>query len=239
MSSPDQVSYGRAARLRVAMGALAVELSETASSLVGTYNDDPRLGALAGHAASVVRDARELLRFAVAYERQRGTSWEALAGWPDLDGAEGAYGGAVRQLDHMLTECWLLGDDTRFPGAPDGVADTAETAGRLDRWVSDRMNHGSLAPDDADHLFPVSGHLDPLDTAEHSSFLAAAEVLIAERGRRYGPDDPSVRRMELGLARRRVELYERMFADGAAWKGAGESPAGRQRAPERCTVPAG
>ena len=44
------------------------------SSLVATHNDDSRPGALAGDAASLVRDARELLNFAVAYERQRGTS---------------------------------------------------------------------------------------------------------------------------------------------------------------------
>ncbi len=67
-------------------------------------------------------------------------------------------------------------------------------------------DYGSLAPDNPDRLFPVSGHLKPLDTAKHSSSLTAAADLIAERRGQYGPDDPSVRALELGLARRRVEL---------------------------------
>jgi hypothetical protein len=62
------------------------------------------------------------------------------------------------------------------------------------------------APDDPDRLFPVSGRLNPLDTAEHSSSVTSAAGLIADRRRQYGPYDPSVRCLELGLARREVEL---------------------------------
>lgn len=233
MSSPDQVTYGRAARLRVAMAALAAEVAETASGLVATYGDgDARPGALAGDAASLVADARELLSYAIAYERHRGTSWEALAEWPGLNryqALDDRYGDTVKRLNDMLTECWLLGDDPQFPGAPEGAADTARAASRLDRWVTVRVaDYDPLtrkAPDDPDRLFPVSGRLKPLDTAEHSSSLTVAADLVAERRRRYGPDDPSVRCLELGLARREVELYEHKLADELAGKAAAATAA--------------
>jgi len=240
MSSPDEVTYGRGARLRVAMAALAAEISGTAREMVATYRDGgTRPGERAGEAASLVADARQLLSFAIAYERHRGTSWEEVAGWLSPIGlnsppaALAEYGDTVKRLDDMLTECWLLGDDPKFPGAPEGTADTARAAGRLDGWVAGRLtDHEQLAhkaPDDPDRLFPVSGRLEPLDTAEHSSSLTAAAGLIAERRRQYGPDDPSARYLELGLARRGVELYEHMLADELAGKGTG-TPADQLRA---------
>jgi hypothetical protein len=209
------------------MAALAAELAETASSLVATYDDDARPGALAGDAASLVRDARDLLNFAVAYERQRGTSWQALSKWPDLNGdpsAEDLYADTVRQINEMLTEGWLLGDAPDFPGAPEGTADAAAAASRLDRWVADRMP-GDGPPGAPYCLFPVSAGLEEMDTAERSSFLAAAESVIAGRRSKYGPNDASVRPLELGIARRRVELYEHMLADEIAGKPVGASPA--------------
>lgn len=233
MSSPDEVTYGAAARLRVAMAALASVVSETAGDMVATYRDGRmRPGELAAYAESVVRDGRELLGFAVAFERRRGSSWEAIAGWLGLDSghaAEDAYGGAVRRLDDMLTEWWLLGDDPDFAGAPEGAADTAGAAARLDRWVTDRTaDHGALGdegPGDHARLFPVSGSLEPLDTAERAAFTAAAEELIARRREQCGPDECSVRELELGLARRQVELYEHLLADELEGEGTGDSPA--------------
>lgn len=229
MSSPDEVTYGHTARLRVAMAALAAEISETARDIVATYRDgDVRPGLRAGEAAGLVADARELLSFAIAYERHRGTSWEVVAGWlgpVGLNSPESALAGyedTVKRLNDMLTECWLLGDDPKFAGAPEGAADTARAAGRLDGWVADHLtDHEQLAhkaPDDPDRLFPVSGSLKPLDTAEHSSSLTAAAGLIAECRRQHGPDDLSARYLELGLARRTVELYEHMLADALAGK---------------------
>jgi hypothetical protein len=187
-------------------------------------------GALAGDADSLVADARQLLSYAIAYERHRGTSWEALAEWPALNSHQAVddrYGDTVKQLNDMLTECWLLGDDPRFPGAQRAPPTLPGQLAVFDRWVTDRLaDYDPLAhkaPDDPDRLFPVSGRLNPLDTAEHSSSLTAAADLIAERRRQYGPDDASVRDLELGLARRRVELYERMLADELAGKPVGTS----------------
>jgi hypothetical protein len=117
-------------------------------------------------------------------------------------------------------ECWLLGDDPEFPGAPEGAADTARAAMAVDEWVADHLaDHGPLAhkaPGDPDRRFPVSGHLDPLDTAEHSSSVTSGAEMLAERRRLHGPYDPSVRSLELGFARREVELYERMLVDELA-----------------------
>lgn len=192
--------------------------------MVPTYADDPGHGGeLASAAASLAADARELLRLAVAYERRRGTSWDALGAALGLNSRQAVhdrYGEVVKQLDDVLTESWLLGGDPRFAGAPEGLTDTAEAASRLDRWVADHVaGHGPLArkpADDPDRVRPVSGHLEPLDAWEHSALVTAAAALIAERSGQYGPADVSVRHLERGLARRKVELYERLLADDLA-----------------------
>ena len=222
MRDENRISYGRAARLRVVLAELAADISDYSSGIVSTYADgDARGGEYAEMANRVAGNARELLTLAVAYERQRGTSWEVIGETlgTTRQSAHERYAAAVKQLDEALTESWLLGDDPRFPGLPAGASDPADTAGLLDRWVishlaeTDALAHKPA--DDPDRVHPVSGHLKPLDTLEHSSLAMSGAELISERFKRDGLDDPKARLLEHGLARRKVELYERMIADQA------------------------
>jgi hypothetical protein len=74
------------------------------------------------------------------------------------------------------------------------------------------------AADDPDRTHPASAGLKPLNTVQHSSLVLAGDELISRR-RKNG--DPEVRELERGLARRKIELYERMLADDAAGKRTG------------------
>ena len=238
MTTSDQISYGRAARLRAAVAELASELADSAAGMVTTYADGyARGGDLAEQAHRIAADARELVRVAVACERTRGTSWEALAEPLGLDSRQAAhdrYSDTVKQLDEAITACWLLGDDPRTIGLPAGACDTAETARLLDRWVLERL--GATDPlshrgaDDPARTHPVTSGLKPMDTLEHSSLVIAAARLVSEHyGDTADMDDPEAwaghlamtKSLELGLARRKIELYERMLADEAAGKPTG------------------
>jgi hypothetical protein len=225
MSNPDQITYGRSARLRAAVAKAAAEISDSAASLVTTYADGDTLpGELAGQARQLTVDARELERLAVACERAAGASWDTLAGSLGLNSRQAAhdrYGTVARQLEESITESWLLGDPSwlgTFPGLPGAAVRTAGTAALLDRWVLDRLP-GQLAQQSLNSPeHPVSAGLRPMDTSEHAALVTAAAALIAAAqaeaaGWQSPPQLERVRQLELGLARRKVELYERMLAD--------------------------
>jgi hypothetical protein len=116
-------------------------------------------GALAQLAARVAADARQLAILAVACERSRGASWEAITGALGLgDGAQAArdlYLPALAKLDQVALEGWILGDDPQFTGIPGRVGGTAAAAQYLDSWVTGRQ----ATADGPDRLFSVSGHL--------------------------------------------------------------------------------
>jgi hypothetical protein len=229
MGGEEQLEYGPAARLRVTLAALLAGISDCARDGVPAYPDrDADPGALAQMAARIEADARQLMILAVACERSRGASWEAIAGALGLgvDGqaARDLYLPALTELDQAVVESWILGDAPRFAGIPRDVSGTAAAARHLDAWVSGRRPGGELdaeAAADPDRLFPVSGHLTPLSLVEQSDLLAASGALISGRHWHGGPDDCHVRRLELGYARRSVELYERMLAERPADSGPG------------------
>lgn len=224
MSGEDQLEYGTAALRRIALAAQLAAISDYAGDAVPTYPDrDAAPGDLARLAARLTADAGQLTALAIGCERSRGTSWDAIAEALGLSGGQAArdlYQGPLAQLDQAILEGWILGADGPPPGGiPPGAVGTAHVARELDDWVSRRQAAaGRPAPGDADpdHLFPVSGQLAPVSPAGHADLLAAAGALINERQLRSGPDDPHVRRLELGLARRAVRLYERMAAQPPA-----------------------
>ena len=222
MGGEEQLDYGPAVRLRVALAALLASISDYSRDAVPADPDrDAVPGALAQMAARVAADARELVTLAVACERSRGSSWEVLGEALTLGGAQAArelYRSPVAKLEQAILECWVLGDDPQTTGIPRGASGTSAAARHLDAWVTRQpVGVGSpaqTAADDPGHLFPVSGHLTPLSQDEHAALLAAAGALLSERHWQSSPNHPHVRRLELGYARRAVELYQRMIAKG-------------------------
>jgi hypothetical protein len=222
MSSQDQVSYGRRGRLRAALSHQAAEITDSARGLVPTYADGAALGGeFVQAAAGIAADARQLLELAVTYERSRGTSWEIIGEGLGItrQAAHDRFGDAVKRLDAELVGCWLLGDDPRYPGLPDGVANPAEVADILDRWVdrhlqrTDPLAHKPEA--DPERQRPVSHNLPPMDTLENSALIMTGHSMIAQLQMAVEFDAPLSRALELGLARRKIEYYERMTAEEA------------------------
>ena len=134
MGGEEQLEYGRAARLRVAMAALLAGISDCARDGVPAFPDrDAVPGALAQLAARVAADARQLVTLAVACERSRGASWEAIAGALGLGGggqaARDLYLPALAELDQAALEGWILGDDPQFTGIPGRVGEQPQPRG--------------------------------------------------------------------------------------------------------------
>jgi hypothetical protein len=221
-----EITYSRAARLRAALSELAAEIADSARSMVPTASDSyAHGGEYAESAARLAAQARELLTLAVAYERRRGSSWERIGDGLSVSrqSAQERFGEAVRGLDDAITTAWLL-DDPRTPGVPEGAGNPAETAERLDRWVlrhledTDTLAH---RPDDdpaRDH--PVSAGLERMDVHDFTASTADAANLIMKRLNDSWKDDPDrehderTRQLEVGVARRKIEMYERMIRDG-------------------------
>ncbi len=234
MSEQDQVSYGRRARLRTAISSKAAELADSARGLVPTYADGYAVGGeFVQAAASIAADARQLLELAVAYERRRGTSWEIIGDTFGISrqAAHDRFADAEKRLNKALIETWLLGDGTRGAGLPYGAIDTAAAAGILDRWVIGHLQAADpmarKPEDDPERLRPVSHNLPPMDTLENSALVLAAAELVAGVGAsvallwRAEAEKERWHMLELGLARRKVEFYERLLADELAGKRTG------------------
>lgn len=237
MSNPDQVSYGRRGRLRAALSSQAAEIADSARGLVPTYADGfAHGGEFVQAAVNAVADAKQLLELAVAYERRRGTSWEVIGEVLGVSrqGAHDRFAAAVNGMDDEMIRCWLLGDDPRHAGLPYAAARPAECAGILDRWVTRHLQStdplAHKPEGDAARQHPVSHNLPPMDTLENSVMITAAATMLNERAGVI-PDDreawkQETRELELGLARRKIEFYERVLAEDLAGKrtGYGASP---------------
>lgn len=213
------VTYSRAARLRLALAEEYAELSDRARSGVPTYADGAALGGeFVEDAARILSAARDLLTLAVAYERRRGVSWEVIGESLGISrqAAHERYGDRVKALEDALLHNWIT-EDPRTPGLPAAAADPAATARRLDRWVSGRLQPTDpLAHADADdpgRQHPVGIGLAPMTALEHSGLTVAAATLLAAKRAETGADPSELRALQLGSARRKVQMYERTLAE--------------------------
>jgi hypothetical protein len=224
-ANDDDVTYGRAGRLRAALSYKASGIADSAASLVPTHADGyTGRGEFTTSAAAIVRDAKELLELAVAYERIRGASWEVIGTALGItrQAAHDRFTAAESRLEAEIIRCWVLGDDPRYPGLPYGAAGPAAAAAILDGWVTRRLQATDVLAhrpeNDLERLHPVSWHLAPMDTLEHSTLVLAATTMISDltgAAGNPGRDTAEIRALELGLARRKVEFYERLLADTA------------------------
>jgi hypothetical protein len=203
----DGLNYSMEARLRVALSAKSAQASSVAASLVPTYGEygcpPGELAELAGHLAGTVAEA---LTYAIACERERGTSWERIA--EILDEAPATvrqrYEEPVARLQRRLVEAWL--DPEHAEGLPEGADEPGEHAARLDEWLTGeaRLDGGFRRhPDSEVRTHPVSAGLAVMSVTEHRELLASAARLVADGDRRS----------QIGLHKRRIALLEWLLAE--------------------------
>src|SRR5260370_815792 len=116
-----------------------------------------------------------------------------------------SYGRAARLRVALAEQAAELADSARgiVPTYADGLATRRQVA-----WLS-----SALPP-------RAKGRVDAL---EHSTMVMAGSALVRDRFGAVREDpaayDAETRRLELGLTRRKVELYERMSAEGTGKRG--------------------
>jgi hypothetical protein len=216
VSDHDQVDYSRASRLRVVLASQAAEIADLAAAMVPACADsEVEHGAFIQSARQIAVQARDLLTTAIAWERQLGASWEAVGQELGVtcQSAREWHATAVARLEDAVTVAWLLAGDCGGPGSP-AQRMPDETARQLDQWPV-RQFLRLCRTNSQDWVRPVSGHLSAMDTLEHATMITAAADILAVAQADRGDDDPYVRQLETGLARRRVGLYERILAEEA------------------------
>ncbi|WP_067828348.1 hypothetical protein [Actinomadura kijaniata] len=211
----------RTERLRIAVSVAAAEVSDLAAQLVPTYADEWESRPAASEYARRVREAAEhLVALAVASDRRRGASWtqvgEALG--ISRQAAHERYDPLVRELDEAAVIWWLTGRTLTAHGqVPDGYADPVEAAERLTRWVG---QHPATAPalprtDPGDPVAgqPVEAHTSTPTAHDYVALLTVAGALLARLRFDLPPDDPQLAALEVGYARRKTQVYQRMLAE--------------------------
>lgn len=202
-----RTDYSPAALARLAMSAAARDLADAGSALVPTASDYCREGGeWTRAAASIAADARELLALAVTYERLRGTTWEEIGealGGITRQAAQERYGAYVSEWTARALRAWLNpAERVRLLGElPDAMVH------RLNAWV-DRHTSNDSNPD------PVGAGLAALTTLSMSGLVIESAALL-QKTRRSGDAADELAALELGYARRKVELAERLVEEGA------------------------
>lgn len=162
----DRWAYSRTALARLALAHEAAYLSDRSAAVVPTKNDAwSHPGETVGLAAELVEQAQEVLTRAVLYERQKGTSWEAIG--EQLDGitkqsAHGRYKEAEQEWKASLAEPFYPAPPGRPPEARlhEAALEPTPTGRRLDTWTREHL------PRHRDEEHPVTGHLTHLSTPE-------------------------------------------------------------------------
>lgn len=203
-------SLSRASLARLSVVVEATELSDAARALADTTADAwARPGELVESAARLVDQARALLAYAVVRERLAGASWETI-GWGLGDISKQAaaerYVAAEKDFRRRAVLAWLCPDvSTDYLGHAVGV-DQAAGVDLLTAWW-----HDHRPPAEPEKTDPVGAGLTPMTDAEEAALLAEAAALLSDPVHR--PADPHrCRQMEIGLARRKAGLYERLSA---------------------------
>ena len=217
-------AYSRAARLRFAMADKAASISDTTRGMVQTtYDEASHAGEWVEQALRVAREAEHLLTLAIAYEYRQGTSWTEIGERLGISkqAAHERYADRVRQHDEAMTVAWILGD----PAHAEGSIDPADLE-HLDRWARARAIH----EDDGHADQMVSAGLPVMDTSAQVGMVVAAGALMAgdradRTANRPRLEATPLAELELGYARRKVEVYASMAAQEAERPGStGTSP---------------
>ncbi|MFD5489502.1 hypothetical protein ACFWIV_29010 [Streptomyces virginiae] len=224
---PDSERYGysRTALARLVLSSELRELADSAAGGVATTHDMwAHPGEVVGHALDLVRQAQEVLARAVVYERQKGTSWEAIGEQLDVKKQ------SAHERYKPLVEEWKVALQEPFHPAPpeqpvrnrllhDAAYAPTAAGRRLDQWVREHIP----AHREADH--PVTGHLPILTTAEELvQVLDAINHLYHDT---RTPPDPAGRAR---LAERKAALMERIAVEDGRPEAAEQAAEARARA---------
>ncbi|MEV7713132.1 hypothetical protein [Streptomyces sp. NPDC088270] len=140
----DRSQFSQSALARLVLCDRAVGLAETAGNLAVTrYDAYTALGGRVSEALSVAQLADRLLAGAVIYERERGSSWEDIAQYLNMDSAA-AQERFTPELDRWNTAFavpYRL-DETgrkRIPQLPTAAYDPENACRRLDLWTHLRL----------------------------------------------------------------------------------------------------
>lgn len=200
----ERYAYSRTALSRLAFSDELRELADRAASGVPTKNDSGSVpGEQVGDAFALVQQAQEVLAHAVIYERQKGTSWEAIAEHLDIkkQSAHERYKDRIEEWKLALVEPF-------YPSRPDAklrslrlhqAAYAPTTAGqRLDEWARER-GQGEHA---------VTGALPVLSTVEEMvQVLDGLNHLYRDM---HTPPDPAARAR---LLERKAALLDRIAVE--------------------------
>ncbi|MGA4541971.1 hypothetical protein ACPA54_18480 [Uniformispora flossi] len=154
----ERSAFTRAALARLVLSHSSVGLADAAANLAITrFDDQTGLGGRVSEAAAVCDFADHLLTNAVIFERERGSSWEDIAQYLDMDAADARdrFAPAISLWAHAFEEPYRL-DDTgsrRIPQLPTAAYDPETACRQLDLSVRLRAFF--------DDKQPVSGALRP------------------------------------------------------------------------------
>ncbi|MEU0809798.1 hypothetical protein [Streptomyces sp. NPDC005970] len=136
----DRNELSRSALARLVLSDRAVALAQTAGTLAVTrYDAYTGPGGRASEALSLTRIADRLLCYAVVYERERGSSWEEIAQYLDMDAvtAEERFAPEIERWNTAFAVPYRL-DETgrkRIPNLPTAAYDPQSACRRLDLWA--------------------------------------------------------------------------------------------------------
>ncbi|MDI2125474.1 hypothetical protein [Yinghuangia seranimata] len=112
----DRSAFTRAALARLVLSDTSAELADVAGNLAITrFDDQTGLGGRASEAAAVRESAERLVAEAVIFERERGSSWEEIAGYLgiDADSARERFTPAVERWHRAFEEPYRLDESGR------------------------------------------------------------------------------------------------------------------------------
>jgi hypothetical protein len=210
------MEYTPKALARLAHADAAHELSERLVAQAATYADGYGRGAyLTEEAATVVRDAIDLLRAAVVADRLRDASWSEVGEALEISkqSAHERFANVEREFREALLFPHRHPEPPPALGytvAPYAVQEPDRVRERLDAWVIERGRSSGPGRNEPE---PVTRGLaamsDTWITERMSQVLELSDALI----RRELPNGVTYEQAQRRHAELKVELYERMAAD--------------------------
>ncbi|MEV7343978.1 hypothetical protein [Streptomyces sp. NPDC093544] len=136
----DRRAYSRDALARLVLSRVAVTVADRAGGLVATRNDtDSGPGGRVSQALQLTELAERTLALAVAYERERGSSWEDIARYLDVGEAQAQerFAPELARWEAAFDAPYQL-DETgrrRVPQLPAAAYDPDDACRGLDLWA--------------------------------------------------------------------------------------------------------
>ncbi|MEV4222292.1 hypothetical protein [Nonomuraea sp. NPDC049725] len=220
MSEAPSRTFSRTALARLAVTTEAADISDRYRALAADGDNSPngRPGELVDYAWRLVEQARAILQAAVVTERLAGTSWETIGenlGEISKQAAHERYGAAETVFRRAALMAWLVPE--RADDQLGTLADPDAALAHLNRFLYP-PEHGiqfTFGPRQDTEPVPLPpGYPEMTDTERAGLIIEAANLLMGVgMHKRAGVTEHERRDAELGLARRKVELYEAIAAE--------------------------